>query len=164
MSLSSCASNPRHGIPFSATVVLAGSLDKACERVAILGSNGAGKSSLMAAITGLLVPRGGRLDFIEQSLAGLKLYQITQLGIALVPEGRRVYRDMTVRENLEMAAFPKRGRPILKQTMRRVFDLFPKLQERTHQQYSGLPIGCGRSGSHTRCDFSWPGGPPPLAS
>ncbi|MFZ0134432.1 MAG: ABC transporter ATP-binding protein [Desulfobacterales bacterium] len=111
------------------------------ERVAILGSNGEGKSSLMAAITGLLVPRGGRLDFRGQSLAGLKPYQITQLGIALVPEGRRVYRDMTVRENLEMGVFPKRGRPILNQTMQRVFDLFPKLQERTHQRAGTLSGG-----------------------
>jgi branched-chain amino acid transport system ATP-binding protein len=111
------------------------------ERVAILGSNGAGKSSLMAAITGVLPPRKGEIQFRGQSLAGFKPYQITQLGIALVPEGRRVYKDMTVRENLEMGAFPKRGRPMLKQSMERVLALFPKLQERRHQRGGTLSGG-----------------------
>jgi len=111
------------------------------ERVAILGSNGAGKSSLMAAITGVLALRQGAILFKGQSLAGLKPYQITQLGIALVPEGRRVYKDMTVKENLEMGAFPKRGRPRLKQTMQRIFELFPKLQERIHQRGGTLSGG-----------------------
>ena len=111
------------------------------ERVAILGSNGAGKSSLMAAITGVLPPRRGEIYFRGQSLQGLKPYQITQLGIALVPEGRRVYKDMTVRENLEMGAFPKRGRPMIKQSMERVLTLFPKLQERRNQRGGTLSGG-----------------------
>lgn len=111
------------------------------ERVAILGSNGAGKTSLMAAITGLLAPAKGGIWFREQSLEGLKPFQITQLGMALVPEGRRVYKDMTVRENLEMGAFPKRGRPRLKRTMNRVFELFPKLNERMKQQGGTLSGG-----------------------
>ncbi len=113
---------------------------EAGERVAVLGSNGAGKSSLMAAITGILAPRRGAIDFRGQSLVGFKPYQITQLGIALVPEGRRVYKDMTVRENLEMGAFPKRGRPMLKRSMDRVLTLFPKLQER-RQQHAGTLSG-----------------------
>jgi branched-chain amino acid transport system ATP-binding protein len=111
------------------------------ERVAILGSNGAGKSSLMAAITGVLPPRKGEIYFRGQSLKGLKPYQITQLGIALVPEGRRVYKDMTVRENLEMGAFPKRGRPMIKQSMERVLTLFPILEERRNQRGGTLSGG-----------------------
>ena len=111
------------------------------ERVAILGSNGAGKSSLMAAITGVLPPRRGEIYFRGQSLKGFKPYQITQLGIALVPEGRRVYKDMTVRENLEIGAFPKRGRPMIKQSMERVFTLFPKLKERRRQRGGTLSGG-----------------------
>jgi branched-chain amino acid transport system ATP-binding protein len=111
------------------------------ERVAILGSNGAGKSSLMAAITGILAPRRGDIHFRGQSLTGFKPYQITQLGIALVPEGRRVYKDMTVRENLEIGAFPKRGRPKLKRSMDRVLALFPKLQERRNQRAGTLSGG-----------------------
>jgi len=114
---------------------------QAGERVAVLGSNGAGKSSLMAAITGVLAPRKGAIDFRGQSLVGFKPYQITQLGIALVPEGRRVYKDMTVRENLEMGAFPKRGRPMLKGSMDRVLALFPKLQERRNQRAGTLSGG-----------------------
>jgi len=114
---------------------------RAGERVAILGSNGAGKSSLMAAITGVIAPRQGTILFRGQPLAGLKPYQITQLGIALVPEGRRVYKDMTVRENLEIGAFPKRGRPVLKQSMERVLALFPKLKERRNQRGGTLSGG-----------------------
>ena len=72
------------------------------ERVAILGSNGAGKSSLLGAVTGVLRPRRGEIKFKGESLVGLKPHQITQLGVALVPEGRRVYKDMTVLENLEL--------------------------------------------------------------
>ena len=111
------------------------------ERVAVLGSNGAGKSSLMAAITGILPPRNGEIYFRGQSIKGFKPYQITQLGIAMVPEGRRVYKDMTVRENLEMGAFPKRGRPMLKQSMERVLTLFPKLKERRNQRGGTLSGG-----------------------
>ena len=111
------------------------------ERVAILGSNGAGKSSLMAAITGTLKPHRGRIVFADHSLVGLKPYQITQLGIALVPEGRRVYKGMSVRENLEMGAFARRGRPHLKQTMERVFTLFPVLGERAGQGAGTLSGG-----------------------
>jgi branched-chain amino acid transport system ATP-binding protein len=114
---------------------------QAGERVAVLGSNGAGKSSLMAAITGVLTPRKGAIDFRGRSLVGFKPHQITQLGIALVPEGRRVYKDMTVRENLEMGAFPKRGRPLLKGSMDRVLALFPKLQERRSQRAGTLSGG-----------------------
>lgn len=103
------------------------------ERVAILGSNGAGKSSLLAAITGMLPPRRGDITFKGESLAGMKPYQITQLGMALVPEGRRVYRDMTVAENLEMGAYPKRSRAQLQDTMEHVLHLFPVLAERKDQ-------------------------------
>ncbi len=103
------------------------------ERVAILGSNGAGKSSLLAAITGMLPSRRGTIKFKGESLVGMKPYQITQLGMALVPEGRRVYRDMTVAENLEMGAYPKRGRAQLQRTMDHVLHLFPVLAKRKDQ-------------------------------
>jgi len=103
------------------------------ERVAILGSNGAGKSSLLAAITGTLPPRRGTVTFKAESLAGMKPYQITQLGMALVPEGRRVYWDMTVAENLEMGAYPRRGRAELQRTMEHVLHLFPVLGNRKDQ-------------------------------
>jgi branched-chain amino acid transport system ATP-binding protein len=111
------------------------------ERVAILGSNGAGKSSLLAAITGMLPPRRGTIAFKGESLAGLKPHQITQLGVALVPEGRRVYREMTVAENLEMGAYPRRGRVRIQQTLEHVLHLFPVLEKRKLQVAGTLSGG-----------------------
>ena len=111
------------------------------ERVAILGSNGAGKSSLLAGITGVLPPSRGDIRFDGESIVGKPPYQITQLGVALVPEGRRVYRDMTVRENLEMGAYPQRGRRYQTETMADVLRLFPVLGERKNQRAGTLSGG-----------------------
>ena len=111
------------------------------ERVAILGSNGAGKSTLLAAVTGLLPLRRGDIRFKGSSLLGKKAHQITQLGVAMVPEGRRVYRDMTVLENLEMGAYPKRGRNQLGQTMERILQIFPVLDQRRDQRAGTLSGG-----------------------
>ena len=111
------------------------------ERVAILGSNGAGKSSLLAAITGTLAPARGDIRFNEDSLIAKKPHEVTRLGIAVVPEGRRVYRDMTVRENLEMGAYPKRGRRHRQESLERVIDLFPILRDRTDQRAGTLSGG-----------------------
>ena len=111
------------------------------ERVAILGSNGAGKSSLLAGITGVLPPNRGDIRFNGESIVGIPPFKITQLGVALVPEGRRVYRDMTVRENLEMGAYPKRGRQRLSETMEEVIRLFPVLNERKTQRAGTLSGG-----------------------
>jgi len=111
------------------------------ERVAILGSNGAGKSSLLAGITGVLPPSRGDIRFNGESIVGKPAYMITQLGVALVPEGRRVYRDMTVRENLEMGAYPQRARRRLPETMADVFRLFPALSERKNQRAGTLSGG-----------------------
>ena len=111
------------------------------ERVAILGSNGAGKSTLLAAVTGLLPLRRGDIRLRGESLKGKKAHQITQLGVAMVPEGRRVYRDMTVLENLEMGAYPKRGRDQLGQTMEHVLRIFPILGQRRDQRAGTLSGG-----------------------
>jgi len=111
------------------------------ERVAILGSNGAGKSTLLAAVTGLLPLRRGEIRFKGESLKGKRAHQITQLGVAMVPEGRRVYRDMTVLENLEMGAYPKRGRDQLGQTMERILRIFPVLGQRRDQRAGTLSGG-----------------------
>ncbi|MCE5241965.1 MAG: ABC transporter ATP-binding protein, partial [Desulfobacteraceae bacterium] len=111
------------------------------ERVAILGSNGAGKSSLLAAITGVLPARRGTVRFNGESLAGMKPHRITRMGVALVPEGRRVYREMTVLENLEMGAYPKRGRAQMSDTLERVLKLFPVLERRKDQAGGTLSGG-----------------------
>ena len=111
------------------------------ERVAILGSNGAGKSSLLAAATGILPLRRGTIRFNGESLAGLKPHRITRMGVAMVPEGRRVYKEMTVMENLEMGAYPKRGRARMSETMERVMNLFPALGRRKDQPAGTLSGG-----------------------
>lgn len=111
------------------------------ERVAILGSNGAGKSTFLAAVTGVLPPRRGDILFKGESLVGMKPHQITQLGVAVVPEGRRVYREMTVAENLEMGAYPNRGRAQLKKTMEHVMCIFPVLAGRSRQPAGTLSGG-----------------------
>ncbi|HSV93690.1 MAG TPA: ABC transporter ATP-binding protein [Desulfobacterales bacterium] len=111
------------------------------ERVAILGSNGAGKSSFLAAVTAALPPATGDIRFDGRSLVGLRPHQVTALGIALVPEGRRVYRDMSVHENLEMGAFPKSARGRLKETLAHVTELFPILGQRRDQLAGTLSGG-----------------------
>lgn len=111
------------------------------ERVAILGSNGAGKSTLLGTIVGVLPPVRGELSFKGESLLGRNPHEIVQMGLAMVPEGRRIYRDMTVWENLEMGAYPKRGRKALIQTMGHVVGLFPVLTERKGQRAGTLSGG-----------------------
>jgi len=111
------------------------------EKVAILGSNGAGKSTLLLSIMGVLPPSGGEIRFAGTPITGQKAHQITRAGLALVPEGRRVYGDMTVWENLEIGAYPKRGRKDLDQTRGHVIELFPILAERKHQRAGTLSGG-----------------------
>jgi branched-chain amino acid transport system ATP-binding protein len=111
------------------------------ERVAVLGSNGAGKSSFLAAVTAALTPARGDIRFDGVSLLGRRPHQVTALGIALVPEGRRVYKDMSVRENLEMGAFPRNARGRLKETLAHVVELFPILGKRRDQAAGTLSGG-----------------------
>lgn len=104
------------------------------EIVTILGANGAGKSSLLNAIAGL-VEKGpdSRVRLDDRDLSRLPPYEIVEQGIALVPEGRGIFNDLTVRENLALGAFAKRARAHEKQHIDEVMDLFPRLQERLGQ-------------------------------
>jgi branched-chain amino acid transport system ATP-binding protein len=111
------------------------------ESVAILGSNGAGKSTLLAAVVGILPPSSGSLTFNGESLLGKKPYQIINLGLALVPEGRRVYGEMTVWENMDMGGYTPRARSQLEETRKRVLQLFPILGERKNQRAGTLSGG-----------------------
>jgi len=111
------------------------------ERVAVLGSNDAGKSSFLAAITGALTPARGEIRFNGHSLVGKRPHEVTGLGIALVPEGRRVYKDMSVKENMEMGAFPKSARGRLKEALEHVIQLFPILGQRKNQPAGTLSGG-----------------------
>ena len=111
------------------------------ECVSVLGANGAGKSTLLRAISGLLTPRRGGIMLDGQRLDRLPAYDIAALGIAHVPEGRRVLPDMTVQENLELGAYlptPKKRRP---ETLAWVYEVFPRLKERQRQRAGTLSGG-----------------------
>lgn len=103
------------------------------EAVGLLGANGAGKSSTLRAISSLMPRLEGSITFDGQLINRLRPYQITQLGIAHVPEGRQVFPDMTVKENLEIGSFAPRAKGERKKTMELVFSIFPLLAERQNQ-------------------------------
>jgi len=101
--------------------------------VAIVGANGAGKSSLIRTIAGIEKPRRGRIHFRGKDISGLESFQICDLGIGQVAEGRQIFPTMTVIENLEMGALLPRARARSAQAMEEVFSLFPRLAERKSQ-------------------------------
>jgi len=103
------------------------------EVVAILGANGAGKTTLLNSIAGLVRPAGGSIRFEGTELAGLSAHRIVELGIATVPENRRLFDPMTVMENLELGAYGRRAHAAAAGTLERIFDLFPRLAERRRQ-------------------------------
>ena len=110
------------------------------EIVALVGPNGAGKSTLLKSIAGLLVPRAGMIRWQGKAVATKPPEQIVERGIALVPEGRRLFARMTVRENLELGAFTKRAQTERRTQLERVYKIFPRLLEREHQA-AGLLSG-----------------------
>lgn len=102
------------------------------ELIALLGSNGAGKTSLNAVMSGLVTPRSGRVVFDGEDLTGAHYRRIVQAGLIQVPEGRKVFPNLTVLENLELGAFT-RARSRLSENIDRVFVTFPRLRERKAQ-------------------------------
>ncbi|HXP76475.1 MAG TPA: ABC transporter ATP-binding protein [Stellaceae bacterium] len=111
------------------------------EIVAIVGANGAGKTSLIRAIAGMHRPAGGTVAFEGRSILGEPTHRICDLGIGQVPEGRQIFAGMTVRENLEMGAVIPRARARLRGNLARVFALFPRLAERQRQTAGTLSGG-----------------------
>ena len=111
------------------------------EIVALLGPNGAGKSTLLNSIAGLLRPRAGAVTFEGEDLGRLHAHLIVDRGVALVPEGRRLFGGMTVEENLELGAFASRARAAKAAGLQRVFALFPDLRERRRQLVRALSGG-----------------------
>jgi len=109
--------------------------------VAILGANGAGKTTLLKTISGVLRPRSGTVSFLGEEITGLPSHKIVRRGVALVPEGRAILSRMTVRENLEMGAFPRRDAKKALLDMERVMERFPVLKERTGQLGGSLSGG-----------------------
>ncbi|MBN1762722.1 MAG: ABC transporter ATP-binding protein [Methanomicrobia archaeon] len=103
------------------------------EVVTLLGSNGAGKSTTVKTIQGLLKPGSGSIRFMNKSIDGLPAYKIVEEGIALVPEGREIFPKMSVLENLVLGAYVARAREVLANSLDWVFNLFPKLEERKEQ-------------------------------
>ena len=103
------------------------------EIVALIGSNGAGKTALLNAITGVLPPVSGTVEFFGKRIDNLPPHTIVEMGISHIPEGGKVFPDMTVYENLEMGAYPLRAWSQKEQTLKQVFQLFPTLRERMGQ-------------------------------
>ena len=111
------------------------------EAVAVVGPNGAGKTTLLRAISGLIAPRAGRIVFEGAELAGRPAYDIVAHGIAHVPEGRRLFPQLTVAENLKMGAFLPSARSHFRESLERVYALFPVLAERQGQRAGSLSGG-----------------------
>jgi branched-chain amino acid transport system ATP-binding protein len=103
------------------------------EIVTLIGANGAGKSTTLRTISGLLRPRRGAVRFRGEEISMTPAEQIVRLGIGQVPEGRRIFAPLTVRENLEMGAFTRKDPAEIAQSMERVFTSFPRLKERINQ-------------------------------
>jgi branched-chain amino acid transport system ATP-binding protein len=111
------------------------------EAVAVVGPNGAGKTTLLRAISGLIAPRAGRIAFEGAELAGRPAYEIVAHGIAHVPEGRRLFPQLTVADNLKMGAFLPSARSHFRESLERVYALFPVLAERPTQRAGSLSGG-----------------------
>ncbi len=111
------------------------------EWLALLGSNGAGKSTLLKTIAGLIKPFQGEIWYLGKEVSAIPVHQRVQLGIALVPEGRKLFKGMTVRENLMMGAFIYHEKALIAEQLQRVFDLFPHLKEREKQVVGTLSGG-----------------------
>jgi branched-chain amino acid transport system ATP-binding protein len=110
------------------------------EIVTLIGSNGAGKSTTLRSVSGLLRPRKGEITLRGKRIDGMRPHEIVELGISQSPEGRRVFARMTVHENLEMGAFSRREK-VPTADFDHVYDLFPRLRERTSQRAGTLSGG-----------------------
>ena len=111
------------------------------EIVTLIGANGAGKSTILRTISGLLKPKGGSIEFEGRDIAGLPAHEIVKCGISQVPEGRRIFAEMTVLENLELGAFTRKDKDGIKEDMEMVFNRFPRLKERISQLAGTLSGG-----------------------
>ena len=112
-----------------------GSLD------AVIGPNGAGKSTLLRVISGLEEPDRGKIEFLGERIDELKAHKIAKKGIALCPERRRLFYDMTVMENIEMGAYSLKNKKKFKELLEFIFELFPRLEERKKQRSGTLSGG-----------------------
>ena len=101
------------------------------EIVALIGANGAGKSTILKTVSGLMHPRTGTITFCDQNITHMDAYKLLRTGLAHVPEGRRIFLEMTVQENLEMGAYIRKT--VDEADLEKVFTYFPRLKERRKQ-------------------------------
>jgi branched-chain amino acid transport system ATP-binding protein len=111
------------------------------EIVSLIGSNGAGKSTTLAAIAGLVPSQSGTIHFKDQNITNMAPYNVVKLGISLSPEGREVFPALTVQENLRLGAYTKNNKAQIEESFERVYDLFPRLKERFKQTAGTLSGG-----------------------
>ena len=108
--------------------------------VTLIGANGAGKSTLLKSIAGIVSPESGEISFLGNNIVGNKVYKTVSEGIALVPEGRKVFTDLTVAENLRIGAYLRNDKKEIEKDIEWVYSLFPRLKER-NWQYAGTLFG-----------------------
>ena len=111
------------------------------EIVTLIGANGAGKSTTLRTISGLLKPKSGEINFLGKNIVGMPAHKIVREGISQVPEGRRIFAEMTVQENLELGAFTRTDKDEIQKDFKVVFGRFPRLEERRLQQAGTLSGG-----------------------
>lgn len=111
------------------------------EIVTLIGANGAGKSTLLKTLSGLLRPKQGTIEYLNNSIVGKPAQAIVKAGISHVPEGRRVFAEMSVEENIELGAFLRKDKEGIKQDFQKVYETFPRLYERRKQSAGTLSGG-----------------------
>lgn len=109
--------------------------------VTLIGANGAGKSTLLRSIMGLVKPKSGKIEYDGKELIGLNSQKIVQNGITLVPEGRRVFVNLTVLENLKIGAYMRQDTEGIERDIKRIYEIFPRLEERSWQMAGTLSGG-----------------------
>jgi branched-chain amino acid transport system ATP-binding protein len=111
------------------------------EIVTLIGSNGAGKTTTLRSISGIVPPRQGTITYQGRDITGLPGHEVASIGIAHSPEGRRIFPRMTVLENLEMGAFTRKDNAAIRKDIERVYEMFPRLQERAKQKAGTMSGG-----------------------
>lgn len=111
------------------------------EVIALIGANGAGKTTILHTVTGLLSPKKGSVIFEGQDITKIPAHKIVSLGMAHVPEGRRVFADLSVYENLKMGAYTRKDKVEIEKTLDHVYERFPRLKERKNQLAGTLSGG-----------------------
>ena len=111
------------------------------EVIALIGANGAGKTTILHTITGLIAPKAGQIMFEGKDLTHVPAHKIVSMGMAHVPEGRRVFAQLSVLDNLKMGAFTRKDKDEIEETLARVYKRFPRLEERKNQMAGTLSGG-----------------------